>query len=90
MSLYPKNTDETCDHCGSRATAYWQGERTINICACCATSQLPCLIADAVPVRVESDAFRFIEIVTAKFWRSLALRFIRRNESTSLRGGCDE
>ena len=76
LSLKEKSV---CSVCGEKnALAVWHGMgHNIHVCHYCATEWLPALIADAVVLNSDSDAFKASEKVQSRFWRALALRLAK-------------
>jgi hypothetical protein len=67
-----------CSFCEQRsATAYWTITVELQVCAHCAVTTLPALIADAIPVGTGKQPHTSLAAVQASFWRALALRLNR-------------
>jgi hypothetical protein len=79
-----------CSICGKKPNAMWSGEVSVFVCAWCAESVLPALIADAVVghqrahrfgERARWDcAYRSMERAKHTFWRALAIAYARLPE----------
>ena len=75
--------DRQCDGCGEVAVAFWQGFGEIQVCASCAESVLPRLIADAANLKgaprqsALDDAKRSWQQAQTEFWHGVAARLIR-------------
>lgn len=67
-----KHGDTGCSFCGSRSSAFWQGNSCIYCCTRCAVNILPALIADALVERKDTlftlrDKFSKVE---GRFWEA--------------------
>src|SRR4051794_23226567 len=74
-------TDQRCLCCGVQGVAFWMGYGEAVVCAKCATTKLPLLIADAVLAEGEpSDIDAALNTVIKSFLRGTTIALGRRSQ----------